>query len=149
MTDQSIPSLIERLEKASGPDRDLDGAIAVAVGPWTERHGLPGPWVSKGPNHAINEAPHFTASLDAALTLVPEGWIVVSMKNGDLDRKYYDIRASTKWSVIIARNGHKLEAPSEVLTFPSATHESPAIALCIAALKAREHATLRAREALG
>ena len=69
--------LIERLEKATGPDRELDAAIWVATtegvrltknsfgGTLVEQHGVA--W-------RLDEAVHhFTASLDAALALVERG----------------------------------------------------------------------------
>ena len=51
--------LIERLEKATGPDVDLDHAIGRVVRP-ADGHGVLG----------------YTCSIDAALTLVPKGWRV-------------------------------------------------------------------------
>ena len=49
--------LIERLVQATGPDLDLDHAIAAAVLP-ADGHGVL----------------LYTGSIDAALTLVPDGW---------------------------------------------------------------------------
>lgn len=57
MTD--IAALIERLEAAGGPDRQLDAAIEDAV------NGLPKGWVS----HPHKYQTAYTASIDAALTL--------------------------------------------------------------------------------
>lgn len=101
-------TLIERLEAASGPDRDLDMRIADLGREWK----LPG---SATPGYA----PMFTASLDAALTLVPEGhkWVLHSdgcagvklCDMGDDD----DLPTGEDWAA------------------------TPALALCIAALKAR------------
>ena len=53
--------LIERLEKATGPDRELDHAILCMIDPRV-----------KG-TCPMHYDPHYTASIDAALTLVPEG----------------------------------------------------------------------------
>ena len=56
-----IEELIARLEAATGPDRELDAAIAgtdAATAQW----------------HSEDETPFYTASIDAALTLVPVGW---------------------------------------------------------------------------
>lgn len=60
--------LIERLEKATGPDREFDEAIARLAG-----------WYIDGGGYT--SAPRFTASIDAALTLVPKGfnWSLGSM----------------------------------------------------------------------
>lgn len=63
-------ALADRCEAATGPDRELDAAIhaaiyeAVVFDPkWKE-------WVGSGGMNVRK----FTASIDAALTLVPEGW---------------------------------------------------------------------------
>lgn len=52
-----MKEIIERLEKATGPSLELDHAIAAAIRP-DDGHGVL----------------LYTASLDAAMTLVPEGW---------------------------------------------------------------------------
>lgn len=56
--------LAERCEKASGPDRELDAQIAAAFHLKQLTYQSP-EWIKD---------PEFTASLDAAMTLVPEGW---------------------------------------------------------------------------
>jgi hypothetical protein len=74
-----MDSLIERLERAMEGSRHLDSWIAayVGIGEWNLSE-----WLSVvkdptfGPEPAIPEAPHYTTSLDAALTLVPEGCIL-------------------------------------------------------------------------
>lgn len=85
----ALLELAARCEAATGPDRELDCAIRLAVyapegatmeqspinGAWCIysgtgfRSGKPALWES---NEGRNLA--FTASLDAAMTLVPEGW---------------------------------------------------------------------------
>jgi hypothetical protein len=72
-------ALAERVEGASGPDWRLDEQIAEALGwYWRKetRLGLngrtPGRMVWRKPNGAKAPLPKFTASLDAAMTLVPE-----------------------------------------------------------------------------
>lgn len=81
MTD--ISTLIERLENADGPSRELDAEIAVAV------HGddysvdenrigyvrVPG---FGSVNSSSRPALAFTSSVDAALTLLPKGKKVAS-----------------------------------------------------------------------
>lgn len=66
--DQKLIELAERCEAATGPDRELDAAIALLHG-WTVHKG--DNWI--GPHGQIS-VPEFTGSLDAALTLVPERW---------------------------------------------------------------------------
>ena len=58
MTD--LLDLADRCEKAAGPDRQIDVDILFEV-------------VWEGQGHEPPQTP-FTASIDAALTLVPEGW---------------------------------------------------------------------------
>lgn len=77
----TIHELIERVEKLTGPDREVDALIHVFSGYATDLHVFawtadPAAWRSFGAraNHAIalrhpNEASHYTASIDAALTL--------------------------------------------------------------------------------
>lgn len=119
----SYQDLIARLEKATGPDRELDADICLEVGPYQSDI-----W-ERNPRHRhllqtkdakLNDwvpFPNYTASLDAALTLVPEGQSAQTTRYanheggawvGDEDF----VRAAT-----------------------------PAIALCIAALKARQALT--------
>lgn len=66
MTD--MIELAERVEAGTGPDRDLDAAIARALSSnstdhWYENH--------RGEYCTDDLAPNYTASLDAAMTLVP------------------------------------------------------------------------------
>ena len=75
MTRDKLLALAARFEAATGPDRELDALAAEATG-WT-REPFTGLW--RRPDTAlIALPPAFTASLDAALTLVPEGldWLV-------------------------------------------------------------------------
>ena len=66
--------LIARLEAATGPDRELDAAIALTVG-------LD---IGRGRAHSQDSrVSAYTASIDAALTLVPKGWGVVVRRWAD------------------------------------------------------------------
>lgn len=125
--------LIERLEKASGPDRRLDFDIWFAASPegkiereWPQDQ-LKMPWDQWFENWKSDRSafPDYTTSIDAAVTLVPEGfaWQVCQENFG---------RAES-WS----RDGGRLSATTQVRADRCAT---PAIALCIAALKARAKA---------
>ena len=60
--------LAERCEKATGPDQELDRAIQLAI-----RKPVPSDkWT--GRDAILPQKPrHYTASLDTAMTLVPEG----------------------------------------------------------------------------
>lgn len=127
MTDYT--DIIARLEKATEPDRELDRDIARAFetfptepfegkAPFKRLEGMY--WVfgkKDTPHGQIEEKwsknpPLYTSSLDAALTLVPEGeaWCIVRYESGTFFA----------------------EVGNEQSTAPTL-----AIALCIAALKAR------------
>lgn len=127
MTDYA--SLIERLEKADGPDRNLDGAIywhlleenrAERELWWVELQ------FSATPENVDWRKP-FTSSLDAALSLVERklpGWVwgVTSPDNPEddpaLQRQHFTARL--RKSVVIIR----AHAPT------------PALAVCLALLRA-------------
>jgi hypothetical protein len=67
MTDRAtLIALAERCEQAAGPDRELDFAIAAGVG-WPDSPNL------------HQHARRYTESLDAAVTLVPQGcgWMIM------------------------------------------------------------------------
>ena len=66
----SLSELIERVEKSSGQDRELDVAIYRAEFPF------PCVKLSAEAQKKIDQekAPSYTASIDAALTLLPDGY---------------------------------------------------------------------------
>jgi hypothetical protein len=69
-TPDSLKQLAERVEAATGPDRELDEAICAALYPTYEL-----PYAARcAPTHIQSIVPRYSASLDAAMTLVPEGW---------------------------------------------------------------------------
>lgn len=66
-------TLIERIEGAEGPSRELDAEIARSLGrPWD----YAADWGPRGRDKPVAYA--YTGSLDAAMSLVPEGmrWCV-------------------------------------------------------------------------
>ena len=69
-----MTNLSERVMSLSGPDREVDWQIAESLG-WTRRQ-VGQVMAYYAPNDAIMKAgpPKWTASIDAAMTLVPEGW---------------------------------------------------------------------------
>ena len=110
MTD--LLKLAERCEGAEGPDRELDLEIARMMGVTVMRRNY---------QDTANEEYthwHYTASVDAALTLVPEGMLVA-----------LEIGESTRAAV-----GNDVEAG--FLGY-AATAPTPALALCAASLRAR------------
>jgi hypothetical protein len=87
MTDPAtLLALAERCEQAAGADRELDVAIARALGwkplyrddysKWWPPAAVADARERKRSilHHPTQPLPKFTASLDAAVTLVPEGW---------------------------------------------------------------------------
>lgn len=128
----TISELIEKLEKATGPDRELDAEIAVLI---TKSARMPSAddrfekceagtfWVRSAHGLSLHDAAPYTASLDAAMTLVPH------------------VEPRTHWHLRCYPHGCYSAIVSDA--YPVGTHyggqhmTSPAIALCIAALKAR------------
>src|SRR6185437_2620592 len=64
--DPAYQRLLSLLERASGPSRDLD----LLIERLTTTSSIHSDHLDRWPEHAK----HFTSSLDAALTLMPEGW---------------------------------------------------------------------------
>lgn len=114
-----MQDLIERLEKATGPNRELDQDIWDMVGSNEDSS------IADGAR-LIRHAPSYTSSLDAALTLVPENhrWTLCGEEvEGDGNIRKPSAHVSMFLSNY-APNRFKEGATT-------------AIALCIAALKAR------------
>ncbi len=106
MTDLvTLLALAERCEQAAGPDRELDFAIAAGVG-WPDSPNL------------HQHARRYTESLDAAVTLVPEGWTWARYHSGAVE-------CGT------------LNGPDESILFERGQGTSTARSLCAAALRAR------------
>lgn len=104
----NIDVLIERLQAATTPDRDLDIAIAEVAFD-----------IDKGTDevkfYGVERVPQYTHSVDDALTLVPEehDWVVASV-NGQV--------GGTPYACVGSDESHY--------------GETPVLSLCIAALRA-------------
>lgn len=107
--------LIARIEAARGPDRGLDCRIWCAV----ERQNFD-VCQQVVPNFGEWLAPSYTASIDAALTLVPDGKLFAVETYDNAGVYPVHVRASA-W----------------VQGAPRCFAATPALALCAAALKAR------------
>ena len=126
----STDDLITRLEAAKTGSRELDTAVGCAAK-------MPMDWYSSyGYGDPAKDAPrehrHYTTSLDSALTLVPEGWgmAVTNPKHWDAepnDREPYARVYKVPFD----------DADEGIFKGTAAT---PALALCVAALKARQDA---------
>ena len=130
--------LIARIESADGPSRELDAEIARSIG-WGcvvrdpeaqgkyvcwRKHYRSGEWIM---------LPRYTASIDAALTLVPEGWRPYSADMSIKGRTRFLIEGpKTEWST--DDEGEKCAGNDWYAQGVAAT---PALALAAAALKAR------------
>lgn len=77
MNKHELTALAERVEQAEGPSRKLDAeicrALDLAGGNPILAPGMNGWLVGSKDNPNPVKAPAYTASIDAALTLVPEG----------------------------------------------------------------------------
>lgn len=143
MTAPDIEGLVERLEKASGPDRRLDGEIWKAV---TEKPGdvwtnafSGGVWHRRDTDDhlAFESPPRFTESIDAALALVPDGWWINAKicKNRGADRAFCHV--TLEQDADTQDRDLEDDEPFEV---SASNAPSLAIALCIAAIRARAQA---------
>ena len=123
--------LIQALENATEGSRELDGAIAEAFGlpPFGmvmmgKGHGFTYPSNNGFASAVQYHPPEFSRSLDAAMTLVPEGmgWLI---GRGQL----FDSEPPYGASICHMRDPDKVYGAAESTSAP--------LALCIAALRAR------------
>jgi hypothetical protein len=130
MTD--LLDLAVRVEGAEGPDRELDVAIVYALHPDIGHY--EGQCIGDDPifwhePYRKQPCPEFTASLDAAMGLVPEGWQTESLSwwagEGAHCRLLGSVLRDGRWT----RFGREGRAEGAGAT--------PALALCAAALRAR------------
>jgi hypothetical protein len=120
-----MTDLIERLEAATEGSRELDALIhatTLSLGRdyWPDERGRVVEYT--GLRKILHRAPHYTTSIDAALTLVPEGW-------------GWSVNDDSEACLTLPGNGFLSDRGDIELYGRSAT---PAIALCIAALRARQ-----------
>lgn len=112
--------LIAALEQATGPDAALDSAIACSIGLAQERDGFVYQMDPiAGSTHELFLHVPYTASIDAALTLVP-GNSFVQLSIAPRDKRKLAVAYVTANDVNHQGGG-----------------DTPALALCVAALKAR------------
>jgi hypothetical protein len=131
-----MKDLIKKLENAEGPDRELDVAIGFAVGRIRERNG--NYLLATGndsdmvvePNayddHLVAQPlSYYTSSVDAAMTLIPR-------------HAQWTIETDAAW--VRWLEGEKVKETQG--WFTRREGKATALAVCIAALKAREAQTL-------
>lgn len=115
-------TLLTLLRHAAGPNRELDAEIAEAAGFQVERHASSGLVLCRKPpeQYSWTDIPAYTGSLDAAMTLMPEG-------------SQWTLEADAAWVRLLTMadvdefQGH----------FTGRGGKCTALALCIAALLAR------------
>ena len=125
-------TLIDKLIALTGPDFNVDKEIykALFADEYAARveklkSGPMGPRLTVYDYDGYIAVPAYTASIDAAMTLVPEGWTVAHITQNDDKSWFAELREGF------------LTSYNRVATSPINT-ATPAIALCIAALKARD-----------
>lgn len=114
-----MTDLITRLQAAEGPSRELDAEIALMRG-WTAFSDY---WLSPSGRQRQFHPPSFTSSIDAALTLVPEGFGCTLHIPPRFDGAKNQHCVLERWD-----DGDEISATNCA---------TPALALCIAALRAR------------
>lgn len=146
MSREELLALAERCEQATGPDRELDCAIRMAVyapegatmeqspinGNWciysgtSFRTGKPALWESHlGRNQA------FTASLDAAMSLVPDGCLAMVKHLWDGPK-----RCGYAFVSQYTPDAEECDGKMWVADYTGCA-ETPALALCAASLRSR------------
>lgn len=118
----TMQELIERLEKATGADRSLD---------WELHYIRCGGLSSTG---MYGDHPRYTSSIDAALTLVPEGWRA-RIETADPTFNSEACRKALAFLTPFDGNDAGWKAQCKMLGEVSAA--TPTIALVIASLRAR------------
>lgn len=119
MTDRmTLLALVERVVALKSPDRNVDRAIAPIIGIRVVDEGHPLGTCYYDENHHGVPLPRFTASLDAALALVPDGC------NFEVTNTGY-------------RPGATVCGQGVMGIHEGAYASTPALALCAAALRAR------------
>lgn len=123
MTDIAV---LAKLEAAKEGSRELDFEVARCVDLW-RRAKVPvsgrhpaywGYWRKRGGKWWRTQLPAYTTSIDAALTLVPDG---------------------VAWEISVPRKGGGYRILAGVSPVPNCSFgETPSLAICIAALRARQ-----------
>ena len=133
MAEIDLEALAARVEKLEGQDREADYEIACAIGVAQMRgqfcysmHPV------AGSTNDMHAAAPYTASLDAALTLVPEGWRLYAVDASIDGRFYVSLRGP-----IIPCNDPDREGIIGVPSMAAGCANSLALAMCSAALRAR------------
>jgi hypothetical protein len=142
MTSPTLLSLAGRVESLTGRDRNIANDVLYACG-WTTHEIGEGDnrttiWTApRGEEFTDGDQPDPTASLDAAMTLVPEGWgWSVGDVHGPLEA--YS-GSSVPWAEIWTRDDRDVQIPD--MNWDGCRNHlnaaTPALALTAASLRAR------------
>lgn len=135
----SLDTLLDRVRNATGPDRELDKAIAFATkfrpdeihdrlasfAAHEAKHGYDAAWIAHSPWHLLWDIPQYTASVDDALALVGRalpGWVynVGSCQPDfltDQDKPFSaDLSGPVTWRVIEREVGEEPDFPNHCAT---------------------------------
>lgn len=118
---QALSALLAKLEAATGPSRELDEAITRAIGFKLAGYSANVPIWWNPDDKYVGVAPHYTSSLDAAMTLVPEGswwWL------------HHQVAYPTD-------DGYQAEVWPLIPPYLKSRAPTAALALCIASVRAR------------
>lgn len=110
-TPDELRALIARVEAAEGADRELDAAIPATLGVGM----TVGEYLAAG--LSVRDPKPYTSSLDAAVSLVPEGWF----------RTAHQTLASSSWRASSTRvgagaSGNDIGGPLAIRSSRSAWH---------------------------
>lgn len=135
-------TLIARLEQAEEGSRELDIEIHTVVWPdkTTPRHTppeLPASFGQDAVSLEMHDALHYTTSLDDARTLVPEGMERHDFEMSRSVRGEKDWEFWTLWQVRLAIDAADYDEDETSGQYIGCA-STPALALCIANLKAKE-----------
>lgn len=123
MTRADLLALASRVEAAQGADREIDAAVMRCFTNSVESDD--GEWWYGPHDEAPRKVPAFTASLDAAASLVPDGWIVANIGQNDDKTWFAELR-----------QGHRTSYTKVVFAPKDYKAATPALALAAAALRA-------------
>jgi hypothetical protein len=129
---EKLIELAGRVEALTGPDREVDALIGFEVGTLHLAEGY-APRDVFGAGCRAYDGPAYSGSIDDAMTLVPEGWLIDNIA----EAKWPDRKGRPWWCALSPRDPVKARHkgwPHQCAEFDCAT---PALALTAAALRAR------------
>lgn len=131
MNAEQLEALAVRCEQATGPDNELDRSIARTRG-WQHFFVQKDIWWRAPSGVTHGDVPRFTGSLDAAVTLVPDGWDWLT-RNDEGQRAFANLTKDFQAVMVIA--GGETFDESTGQSFP-AYAATASLALCAASLRA-------------